>query len=104
MSYFFPNLRRPFEDRGAEVRDFASAHAAEDDHAADAELLIATRTNAARSMTIARPSFSYRAHRPRSAGPGRARRNNNVHAYANRRAPPGRDPRCRRQGEPDRGV
>jgi hypothetical protein len=34
----------------------------------------------------------------------RARRIFNVHAHANRRAPPGRDPGRGRQREPDRGV
>ena len=41
--------------------------------------------------------------RPATAGL-RARRIFNVHAHANRRAPPGGDPGRRRQGKPDRGI
>src|SRR5688572_11848142 len=104
MSHFSPFPGRTLAGSGAWARDFLSAHSAEDDHAADAELIIVTRTNAPRLQMIAPPSLSYRAHRLGKAGPLRARRNNNDHAYVNRRAPPGRNPRSRRQGEPDRGV
>jgi hypothetical protein len=41
--------------------------------------------------------------RPLAAGL-RARRIFNVHAHANRRAPPGGDPGRSRQGKPDRGI
>ena len=57
---------------------------------------IAPSPNEAVAQTIAR-------RRPRTAGL-RARRIFNVHAHANRRAPPGGDPGRRRQGKPDRGV
>src|SRR5687768_8873116 len=104
MSHFLPCPGRTLAGSGAWAWDFLSAHGAEDDHAADAKHIVVARTNAPRSLMIALPSFSYRAHRLGRPGLLRARRHNNDHAHVDRRAPPGRNPRGRRQGEPDRGV
>src|SRR5688500_1115010 len=65
---------------------------------------ISTRTYDARPEFAARPSIFERACRAALKAAARAWSDIDDHAHVDRRAPPGRDPRGRAQGKPDRRI